>query len=256
MEELLRNIGGNPWYVLITIIGTVASIIAIPLAFIFYFKQKKKKRLFYSLRKNVLIENLSEKLGDIEVSYKEEKINNLTFTKIAIWNAGNETINYDDIAISDYLRVIFTKNNTLIQAKIIYHRNIANAFQLVWEDNSNQIKIIFEYINPNEGCVLQFVHTGETEHYLFISGTIKGVGKIESNVGISSQFNLRELINTILVTVSFSLTFTFVINYFVQKETNLASTIFFSLLGYVLALVYLYLKYKKDYIPKGFEGFN
>jgi hypothetical protein len=53
-----------------------------------------------------LIKDFSKKLVNLEVLYSGSKVENLTVSKVALWNDGNETIRQEDIALSDPLEKI------------------------------------------------------------------------------------------------------------------------------------------------------
>lgn len=74
----------------------ILAIIGLVLAVIFYLKSKKIKSPYYAIRSINLIEDLISKIESLEMLFRGKPIKNLTVTKLAFWNAGNDTINYQD----------------------------------------------------------------------------------------------------------------------------------------------------------------
>ncbi len=83
---------------ILSLFGLIFGVIGIILAIIFFFKSKKNKKPYYLVKSyNIISENIGNKIKDIDIYFKGQKVEDLTISKIAIWNSGNETINRDDI---------------------------------------------------------------------------------------------------------------------------------------------------------------
>jgi len=56
-------------------IGNILGAVGIILAYYFYFKGKSTKELYYEITSfNLIGKNLNDKISDIQISYKENKI--------------------------------------------------------------------------------------------------------------------------------------------------------------------------------------
>lgn len=102
---------------------------------------------------------------------QQEKI---ILSKIAIWNKGNKTLNKDDISKRTGLSI--KKSNEegkILDSFITYQTKTANAAHLINLDE-NTIGLGFEYLDQNDGIVIEVLHTGEEGDYLELVGDIKG----------------------------------------------------------------------------------
>lgn len=86
---------------IINIIFFLLSILGIFLTLFFYFKSKKQKVPLYGTRSINLIKGKANKIDDLEILFKGDKVQYLTITKLLFWNAGKETIHRSDVATKD-----------------------------------------------------------------------------------------------------------------------------------------------------------
>jgi hypothetical protein len=176
METLLKFINENPWLNVVFILLTLVSII---LTIIFYTKSRKFKKPFYTIRNFNLIREKVQKIDSVTILYQNKKIENLSVAKIAIWNAGRDTINKSDIADNDKLRLEIKDNHAILDAKILFEKNPANGFRLVKTNSPNIIEIDFDYFDNNEGIVIHFYHTANDNSQIEIKGSIKATKSIK-----------------------------------------------------------------------------
>src|SRR5437867_1030669 len=101
----LGDLGGLLSYWMPTIIG---SSIAILVSAYFYFKSRKVKRLAYFVTTRNLIQNASASLSGIQVTFQGQPADNISVSKISLWNAGTETVHGTDIAPADPLRFLIS----------------------------------------------------------------------------------------------------------------------------------------------------
>ena len=109
--------------------------------------------------------------------YSRQTIENLTVTKLAFWNGGRETINNQDIASIDPLAVYVKSGYKILSAKVLSSKNSSNQFSITTADDKSNMKLHFEYLDKNDGGVIQFLHTGKSSDDIEVRGTIKGAGK-------------------------------------------------------------------------------
>ena len=83
------------------IIGLVLGIIGIVLSV----RSVKKKEPVYSIRSNNLISGSVSTLSNLLISYKNQKIENLTVSKILFYNRGSETLRRHDIQTINPLKI-------------------------------------------------------------------------------------------------------------------------------------------------------
>ena len=143
---------------ILTIGGLIIGVIGIILAIYFYSRSKRIKKSTYQIRSFNLINESLSKLPDLKVIYKESIIKNLTVTKIALWNSGNETINENDLVKLDPLRISPSEGTEIYNIEIVDIVENSNCFNLI--QNNNDWNILFDYLDTNEGCVINVYHSG------------------------------------------------------------------------------------------------
>ncbi len=160
----------------ISIGSCILTVFAIILAVFFYIKSRRNKRPVYIKRSANIIQDFSSKLSDLIIKYKNETVINLTITKITFWNDGRETINNTDIAEADPIRILASSDTKILSAKVIYCSNPANRFCISDIEDGNSFKLSFDYIDKNEGGIVQIIHTGKSSQDINVKGIIKGAG--------------------------------------------------------------------------------
>jgi hypothetical protein len=176
LENFINWLNHNSWLNLLFLILAVLSIIT---SLVLYIRSKKEKSPYLNLRTFQLVEDRLNKIDAVEILYKSQKINNLALTKFALWNKGRDTINIDDVAPKDPLRLVVSTEYQLLGAEIIYIKTQANNFSITPDLEKGEIQINFDYFHMNEGIVIQIYHTGKSNDDIALHGTIKGVARIE-----------------------------------------------------------------------------
>lgn len=188
MDELSHYaewLAKNPW---LTISSVLVGIVGLILAIGFYLKSRKMKIPCYASRSINVVRDLISKFETLEIRYSGATIENLTITKLAFWNAGQETINNSDIASADPLLVRAKEEYKILDAKVIYARNAPNQFSIALEESQKLLSLSFDYLDREEGAVIQIIHTGTENDHIEVSGTIKGAGKLHRRSGSPMKF--------------------------------------------------------------------
>lgn len=191
MEEYLQWLNDNQWLNLVFLVLAVLSIIIS--IFLFRKSRKSKKPLFDKRSINVISERIKN-IGGIQVNYKGENIDNLTVTKIAFWNGGNETLNESDQAPTDKLRIELNREYRVLEAEVIFQSDKTNNITI--EHLSKEIGISFDYLDENQGGIIKFTHTGKNSSDVNLIGTFKGSHNLKRvnsgffDLGISVIFKL------------------------------------------------------------------
>lgn len=111
----------------------------------------------------------------VKVTYKGNEVDRLTKTTLTIWNNGTEILDGNDVVKSDPLFISFNANDKILSHKILKKTKDANAFVLeAFENATNKLYFKFEYLDPNDGVVIELLHDSE-ERYPSFNGTIKGL---------------------------------------------------------------------------------
>jgi len=192
MEALKKLISENIEY--FTLGGIIITLLGVLLAFYFYSKSKRVRKSVYHKVSFNLINGSISKLKGLEVNYKGNHVNNLTITKVAIWNAGNQTINNTDIVALDPLRVEASEANEIYNIEIIDVVEKANNFSLI--QDGDKFNINFDYCDTKEGCLIRIYHSGKNSDNIRILGKIKGQGDISIGDQLRSNIYLSQMLNS------------------------------------------------------------
>lgn len=214
IESILQNPALNMW---IGISGLVLALIGIVLTL----KYRKIRRISYAIAGVNLFQDISNKQDGLEVSYRGKLTENVTRTTIILWNSGNTTIKSDDIAKSNVLKIVAKKGVAILDCRVIQTNEPTNQFNIEepvfnpknfkWSGESNDDfnndftdsrYIKFDFIDRNEGCVIQIIHNGKSLQDISIQGKIQG-GKIKKNKLIVQEPGIRVVLFSFLsVTIS------------------------------------------------------
>jgi len=155
----------------------VITIMSLFSTIILYIKSKKVKLPCYAVRSYRIIGDLIKDVDLLKIYYSGEAIENLTATKIAFWNAGNDTLNWEDISKSTSLSINVGEGYKILDAKILKVIEPANQFMIYIAEDKSHINMHFEYLDKDQGAIIQLLHTGISENDVKILGKIKGVGE-------------------------------------------------------------------------------
>ncbi|WP_430468852.1 hypothetical protein [Vreelandella titanicae] len=114
---------------------------------------------------------------EVMVTYKGRPVERLTKTTLILWNNGTEVLDGKNIVETDPLIMAFLDGDSILSYKILKQTKDANKIHVEKNnENLSQLKIMFEYLNPNDGLILEILHDSE-KRYPKITGSIKGVPK-------------------------------------------------------------------------------
>jgi hypothetical protein len=163
----LVSFGNSPWVGRAGLIGTVIAII---LAVYFYQKSRRFKRPAYAVTTKNLILDYSSKLRDLQILFKGKDVRNLSVSKIAIWNDGTETIRNSDIADADPLQI--SSDAEFLDSTIVF--TTSPAIQFGVQPRGNILRVGFDFLDKNQGGIIQVVHTGSSSEKILLTGSVKG----------------------------------------------------------------------------------
>lgn len=153
---MLEKLMSNPiaWLIL-----SISTILGVVLAIYYGVKSKKVKRLSFINKNLFLMENPREQFDNIKIFYEDKEINDIVVSKFTIWNSGNTVINQSDMVETKELIITADDTTTILEAKVLYANEETNRFSVEVLDK-NHVLIKFNYIDKNEGCVVQIVYAG------------------------------------------------------------------------------------------------
>ena len=155
------------------IIGTILGIVGIVLSV----KSIKKKVPTYSIKSVNVISDYTSKYENLAVSYKDKIVENFTVSKVLFYNRGSETITKQDIDTIAPLK-ISSETCDILDASILQVNKTSNNFRINLDRGKEYVYIGFDYLDKNQGAVIQVVHTGLSSDDLVLEGDIKGVQKL------------------------------------------------------------------------------
>lgn len=165
--------GVNPGW-----IGPLIGLVTLSLAIAFFLlgRRARLKGPTWAARSNNLVRGFASALPDLEILFRSEKVDTLTVTRIAFWNRGMATIDRNDIAPADPLRITSIANSRLLDVKVVQVSGEPSRFEAVLSDNGKAAYLRFDFLDHDHGAVVQVVHTGASGADLTVAGTIKGAG--------------------------------------------------------------------------------
>lgn len=132
------------------------------------------KRISYCKHRIELPRGIMCSEGNVNgCSKRKEK---LYITQVAIWNSGRKYINDVDIAQKLPLKIIGSKSCKLLDCFLVYQNNQINSIECKLNAEKNEIIIDFDFLDKNDGMVLNVVSEGEVDE-LSVDVFIKG-GKV------------------------------------------------------------------------------
>jgi hypothetical protein len=162
----------------LTIGGFVATVVSLGLAIYFYFKSQRNREPCWAIRTRTLVEERSSKFIGLEISYRGVPVETLSVSRALFWNNGAETINSVDITAGNPLRWKAKNGVKILDATLLSANNDANQFAEPAVVNEDEVPILFDYIDRDQGALYQIVHTGTGNWSIALMGTIKGAKQL------------------------------------------------------------------------------
>ena len=148
----------------ITLIGTVIGV---------YSLVKTKKEISFDRYGYKFIDKETKKsIEKLKVEYDGISVDDISISKVNIFNSGNTTINNEDIAKADPIVISIKNGENILGYNIIHRGTLANSTDLSKNKNGD-IVFNFDFLDRNDGILLDIIHTGITDD-IEITGTIKG----------------------------------------------------------------------------------
>lgn len=267
--EFIKQISNNPLW---TLGSFIVAFISVILVIILHKRGQRTKKPTFLVRSSNLVSDFSSKFAKLQILYSSREIENLTVSKIAFWNDGAQTIDSRDVAEADPLRIVLKEEYNILDVSVIYTKNEANRFGVLPFEEGRSVKITFDYLDKDEGGVIQLIHTGKGSSDIEVSGIVKGVGKAKSR---HTRPQIIEIIGKILpapkpskaqtlrarriigITLFGVAIFLVVVAFTTTKTvtTTVVEELLIRIFGFIGALLYVYMGYMllKRRVPQGFE---
>jgi hypothetical protein len=154
ISKLVAFIANSDWFTFVT--GMFS-----PFEKVLGIFEKRTKMLCYSIRSFSIIEDNIGKIAPVKILYDTQDVQRLTLTRVAIWNAGIQTIDVKDIPSQNQLRISL-RNGEILQLDVMDKQKLGNNFKYKLPKYTGNIEAIikFEYLGKKEGATIQIIHTG------------------------------------------------------------------------------------------------
>lgn len=163
---------------IVGIIGSIASVIGIPLAIYFYLVTQEKPDLIYFVHPAKASVVRTDQSSQLSVQFDGRSLkSDVTAIQIAFWNAGKKPIKYSDILSP---LIIKTKNKEKIlkvnlrkKSRDIVHIDIDSS-----KSANGEVKITWNILEQNDGGVLQIIYAGNETVEIKAHAILVGQSKI------------------------------------------------------------------------------
>jgi hypothetical protein len=142
----------------LTILGWVLGLGS---SYFFYQRSKRLKQPTWVIQGDHLIRGgAGLRLPKFDMRYDGSPVQNLTVSKIWLWNNGREPIRKEDIPPRDPLRIEPVGHTRLLDVEVLGTSHNWVSFSCVPLADHGNVQIQFEFLDQSQGGALQVVHTG------------------------------------------------------------------------------------------------
>lgn len=182
---MIEEIVNNP---ILQFVVIVIAFVGLPLA-IYSVVKGPSKRCFSCYVESInLIRQNRTKFKKIKVMFDDKEVENISITNFTLWNSGKLEIRKDDLAKGKELKIVAQEGTSILDARILCFNEESNLFSIS-SISTNAVQIDFDYVNENEGVVIEIVHTGDSES-LSVDCKLKG-GKDVHKFSYSSSSSFK-----------------------------------------------------------------
>lgn len=143
----------------------VPQIVSIIFGFIIYKKQEKTKKPVWTHKTIRLIGQKAIFKENIPISGTNNELCNISITKILFWNIGKEIIKKEDV--KKEIVITFSEDNTILgEPKILQISREEACLSVTKRDN--EISIDFEFLEQEDGCLVEIIHLSRKEPKRFV----------------------------------------------------------------------------------------
>ena len=169
------------WFALnprVGLVGTMASVIGLPLCLVLFLLAQKERDIRYTTSASPTTIVKNGQSSNLRVYYQDKELtSDVTSIQIAIWNAGRESVKRENI-LSKTLALKLNPPSRILEARVKkVTRNIVN-FQLdTSESAAGILNCSWDILEPGDGALLE----------VFQAGTFAGIvseGAIEGQVPV------------------------------------------------------------------------
>lgn len=160
---------------IIWLIVTICGILGFPIGILSILK-KDKKELSYAVSSYEIIKAGLNKQLPFSIFYDNEVVENLSVSKIAIWNSGNQLLQMNDFVENKQLTISWNKDITVLDISLLSETDSDNKCSL--KHVGNNLFIEFDYLSSKDGLIIQIYHDKNIANFL-VTAKIKGGKEIK-----------------------------------------------------------------------------
>ncbi len=172
ISNIMSYSGAEPW---VSISGVLISVFSVILAVYFYRKSRVLKRPFCIISNRNVIDSSINKTSGLEVKYKGIDVSNLSVSSIVFWNAGSNTIRGEDIPQKTPFEITTNNGAVIYNVENRFVKRDSNAIEFTLsKGDSKKVDIKFDFLDRNDGFILDVVHSGASAKALNLEATFIG----------------------------------------------------------------------------------
>lgn len=154
------------------ILGCMASILSIYLAFYFYSASKETRELSYYISPLYSVAYKADILPQLSVTYEgKEIVDDVNVMRIVVWNNGKQSIKRDNILVP--LTINLGDKARILECNVIKSsREIVNVEIDSMKYMHGVALVLWDIFEQDDGAVIEVTYTGDAKHS--ISGVIEG----------------------------------------------------------------------------------
>jgi len=157
--------------------GWIVGLAGIAATAYFALRYRQTKKLSFSCRNYDLLRAEAKLIEQLKVFYDDVPVPNLTVCALDLWNEGSATIDRNDIAPKDPIRVTIVGGRLLrIQSKVAQDDVASNLEVIRDPENEDSFRLTFDFLDPGKGGKFGIYHTSVAADPVHVTGTIKGAG--------------------------------------------------------------------------------
>lgn len=160
--------------------GWVGITIGLAVAVYIYWRSQRGARIAYHCKTIRVLGAKGHTLPEaVKITFKDQPIENLCRTLVMVWNDGAKIIEGKNIVDTDALRIELGDAAQVLDDRLVKVTREVNKCGLgasldLSKVNWRQLVIEFDFLDPDDGCVIEIFHTDSGNKPKLI-GTIRGM---------------------------------------------------------------------------------
>jgi|GEM_PF-3504993 len=175
---------------IIGVLGSLASIAAIPLAIWLSFREIKEPRLTFSVQPGQLEVVRAGQSSGLSVRYRGQPVEgDVSVAKVALWNAGDAPIRERDDVRKEVV-IVLRPTAPILKAAIVRAEPLeANIAIDTTQFERGRLPVHWEVLAKGEGAVLEILYNGPPASSFGVEGSIlgqRGIAEYGNKIGYDS----------------------------------------------------------------------